>query len=59
MTGKKSQEKKLHDNEQKMATEKIQVDKAIANTKSNSVQVERMKFEPFDGDIRKYPAFKT
>ena len=47
------------DIEQKMAIEKIQVDKATSNAKSNSVQLERMKFEAFNGDIRKYPAFKT
>jgi hypothetical protein len=46
------------DIEQKMAIEKLQVDKATANAKSNSVQLERMKFEAFNGDIRKYPAFK-
>ena len=47
------------DIDQKMAIEKLHVVKTTANAKSNSVQFERMKSEPFNGDKRKYPAFKT
>ena len=47
------------DIEQKMIIEKVQTEKPGTSVKSNSVQLERMKFEPFNGEIRKYPKFKT
>ena len=43
----------------------LKIAKEVANVKadkheprSNTIQLERMKFSTFDGDIRKYPKFK-
>ena len=45
--------------ENKITAEKIEKEKDTIHAKTSSVQLERMKFEPFNGDIRKYPQFKT
>ena len=37
----------------------MQTEKSGSSVKSNTVKVERMKFEPFNGEIRKYPQFNT